>query len=77
MKEETLGPAKAGGLALGLAGALAVGQLLNRILFEVEPFDVMTFSLVPLLLGGIAVVACTVPALRAARVEPLTALKAE
>ena len=65
------------GLALGIAGALAATRLLGSILFEVGAQDPITFTAVPILLAGVALLACWIPARRAARVNPLVALRHE
>ncbi len=65
------------GVALGLAAALAVTRLMTALLFEVKPFDPATFTVVPFLLAAIALLASWVPAQRAARVEPLEAIRYE
>jgi putative ABC transport system permease protein len=65
------------GLALGLLGALATTRLAAGLLFEVSPTDPTTFAAVAAGLTFVALIACTVPALRAARVDPMEALRAE
>jgi len=65
------------GGALGLAGALALTRLLKALLFEVTPTDPSTFAGVVLLLLGTALLACYIPARRATRINPLTALRCE
>lgn len=72
------------GLWLALAGTSAgillsfgVTRLLRGFLYGVSPFDVLIFSAVPLVLLGVAVLACYLPARRATRVDPLEALRAE
>jgi putative ABC transport system permease protein len=65
------------GLVLGVLGALLVTRLLASQLFGVEPTDPATFSIVALVLCGVAVVATLVPALRATRVDPLVAVRQE
>jgi predicted permease len=65
------------GVALGSAVALALGGLLASQLHEVRPHDPLTFVTVPLLLLGIALAASYIPARRAARVDPIAALRAE
>jgi len=65
------------GVGLGLVGALALTQLMSTLLFGVAPDDPMTFVIVAILLSVIALFACYVPARRAARVDPLVALRHE
>ncbi len=65
------------GVAIGLAGALALTGLLRTMLFRVEPFDPASYALTSLLLLAIAVLACYVPARRATRVDPAVALQQE
>lgn len=67
------------GLAGGLAGAWASTRLLHSLslLFEIGPQDPLTFASTPLLLALVAVLACWLPARRAARVDPLVALRHE
>ncbi|HEX8694647.1 MAG TPA: ABC transporter permease [Longimicrobium sp.] len=65
------------GLAAGLAGALAAGKLVSGLLFGVGAADPATFAAVALVIGGVAVVACLLPARRATRVDPMVALRAE
>lgn len=65
------------GLALGLAGALAVTRLLSTLLFEVSPIDPATFVAVSLLMVAMALLACLVPARRAIKVDPNIALRCE
>jgi putative ABC transport system permease protein len=67
----------AAGVAIGLSGAFAVGRLMRTLLFEVSPTDAVTFVVVPLVLGAVALVACALPARRASRTEPLEALRGE
>jgi predicted permease len=62
------------GMAVGLAGALAVGRALQSQLYEVRPLEPGVLSLVAALLALVALVACLVPAARAARVSPVQAL---
>ena len=63
------------GVAIGLAGALALGSVLNSMLYGVTRFDPATFLTVPLLLALVALVACLIPAGRAANVSPMVALR--
>jgi len=65
------------GLALGVAGAFAGARLLADLLFEVGTADPLTFVAVPVLLLTVALVACLLPARRATRVDPITALRQE
>jgi len=67
----------AGGLAIGLAGAWAATRVLKDFLFEVTPFDPLTFAAVSLLLAMVALAACYIPARRAAAIDPLVALRYE
>jgi macrolide transport system ATP-binding/permease protein len=65
------------GLLVGLGGAFAATRLLRGFLYEIQPFDPVTFFAVALLLALVAMVACWLPARRAARVHPMTALRNE
>ena len=65
------------GAALGLLGALAAGRLLAGVLFGVSATDPITYAAVPIVLAGVAALACTVPAVRASRINPITALREE
>ena len=65
----------AAGLVLGVAGALALTRLMTIHLFQVEATDPATFLLTAAVLVGVAVVACLVPARRAASVDPIVALR--
>ncbi|HLW75381.1 MAG TPA: ADOP family duplicated permease, partial [Bryobacteraceae bacterium] len=65
------------GIAIGLAGAVAATRLLESLLFEVKPTDPLTYAAVAVLLTAVATVASLIPALRAARVDPLVALRQE
>jgi len=66
-----------GGIAIGLAGAIALTRLMTGLLFEVTPTDPATFALVALLLAIVAIVACYVPARKAMCVDPMVALRHE
>lgn len=65
------------GTALGLIGAYSVGRLMGGILYGVHALDMTAFTLVSLLLLSAALLACYVPAQRAASVEPMQALRTE
>ncbi|MFN2508451.1 MAG: ABC transporter permease [Chthoniobacterales bacterium] len=65
----------AAGVLIGLTAAFALTRLLETLLFGVKPFDATTLCAVALLLAGIALLACWVPARRAASVNPLIALR--
>jgi putative ABC transport system permease protein len=65
------------GLAIGLAGALALGRSLSSLLYDVPPTDPATFAAIAGATALIALVACLVPAVRAVRVDPLTAIRTE
>ena len=65
------------GVALGVAGALVVTRVLAKFLFDVKPTDPATFGSVTAVLVVVAVAATLVPALRATRIDPLTALREE
>lgn len=67
----------AAGLAVGLAAAALLVQTLSKILYGVGPFDPVTFTAVPLVLAFTAALACLAPARRAARIDPIRALRAE
>jgi putative ABC transport system permease protein len=65
------------GGTIGLAGALAAGRLLSGLLFDTAAADPLTIGVVAVLLPAITLAACAVPALRAARVDPIATLRAE
>jgi len=65
------------GVAIGIAGAIALTGLVKSLLFEVPPTDVLTFSAVGLTLLAAAALASYLPARRAAAVDPNVALRAD
>ena len=65
------------GVGLGFGAALGLSRLLEGLLFNVAPRDPVTLSLAAVLLGSVALVACLVPAWRAARVDPIEALRSD
>jgi putative ABC transport system permease protein len=65
------------GVGLGLAGGLALGRFLSSLVFGIAVYDPATFALVAVMLSGIALAACAIPARRASRVEPMAALRYE
>ena len=65
------------GFAVGIAGALACGRILASLLNEVKPSDPAVLAATAGLLAAVALVACYLPARRAARLDPMAALRHE
>jgi predicted permease len=65
------------GCLIGLACAIALSRVLHSFLFEVSPIDPVTFTLVPILMALVALIAAWIPARRAAAVDPMQALRAD
>jgi putative ABC transport system permease protein len=65
------------GLIAGVAGGIVTAYAMRGLLFRVPPLDAFTFTLVPLLLIAIALLAGWLPARRATRIDPVEALRSE
>ena len=65
------------GLVLGLIGALGLSRLLSVVLYDVSPTDPLALAAAVGILGGVAAIACLIPAVRATRVNPVEALRSE
>ncbi len=65
------------GVAAGLVGAFALTRVLSTLLYDVRVTDLAVFLGIPLVLGAVAVAASWLPALRAARIDPLVAMRSE
>jgi putative ABC transport system permease protein len=65
------------GIVIGLAGSLAVLRTISSLLFGVTASDPATFSFVSLLLASVTLLACFIPARRATKIDPMSALRYE
>jgi len=65
------------GVVIGLLAALALSRLMKSLLFDVAATDSLTFAAVSILLVCVAAVACFIPAWRAAKIDPIIALRDE
>jgi putative ABC transport system permease protein len=65
------------GILIGLAGAVAMARLMSTLLFQIAPFDPVTFAAVALILTAVSFAACLLPARRAAKIDPMEALRHE
>jgi putative ABC transport system permease protein len=66
-----------GGLVIGLGGSLLLTRFIQSLLFEVSAYDPATYGVIAVLVIGVMLIACYVPARRAARVDPMVALRYE
>jgi predicted permease len=67
----------AAGLLIGLAAAFALTRLIHSWLFQIQPTDPLTFTLVPLAILGVSCAACLIPAWTATRIDPIQTLRQE
>jgi ABC-type antimicrobial peptide transport system permease subunit len=65
------------GVTIGLIAAFALRGVVKQLLYGVQPADPLTFTVVPIVLVGVALLASLIPALRATRVDPAVAMRAE
>lgn len=65
------------GVVIGLAGAFALTRLMTSLLFKVNAMNPLIFSIAAMVLVAVAMAASYLPALRAARIEPIQALRTE
>ncbi len=65
------------GVLIGIGAALAIARLLENLLFGVTPFDPASYGVTALFLLAVAAFACCLPARRASRLDPLSALRHE
>src|SRR5204863_2539588 len=65
------------GLIVGLAGALLITRVMRTLLFEVSPFDPIAFATAAVAMGIVGLAAALIPATRATRLDPTTALRTE
>ena len=66
-----------GGVALGMVASLAAARVMDTLLYRVQPRDPVIFAVVPVFLLGVAMLASYIPARRASRMDPMTALRME
>jgi putative ABC transport system permease protein len=63
------------GIAAGIAGALALTEVMTDLLYDVRATDPATFGAVAIVLAGVSLIACYIPARRATGVDPMVALR--
>ena len=64
------------GIGIGITGALALTRIIASLLYDVKATDPLTFAGISFLLAFVTLIACWIPARRAARVDPIEALRA-
>jgi ABC-type antimicrobial peptide transport system permease subunit len=65
------------GLVLGLAAAAGAGRVIQTLLFDVRPLEPMVYAAVAVTFSLVAALACLLPSVRASRIDPLVAMRAE
>jgi ABC-type antimicrobial peptide transport system permease subunit len=65
------------GLVIGVVGALVLARVMSSFVFGISVYDPLTLAAVMLVLTGVAAVACLIPARRATRIDPMTALRCQ
>jgi putative ABC transport system permease protein len=65
------------GIVIGVVGAAALSRVMQSLLFGIGAHDPLTFATVPVMIGAVAIIAGVIPALRAAHVDPLAAMRAD
>ncbi len=65
------------GIALGLVGSLCSGFLMKSLLFQIDPYDPLVFSVTTLMLVAVCALACLIPSLRATSIDPMRSLREE